>query len=69
MSMDPEYQTKDPTYDAVNKKLIIGMVLLAAAIIAVWYYAHRCSTDRACCDVPRCCEPAIKPAPAEADGG
>jgi hypothetical protein len=39
MSTDPEYQTKDPTYDAVNKKLIIGMALLAAAIIAVWYCA------------------------------
>lgn len=39
MSMDRDYQTKDKTYDAVNRMLIIGIVLLAAAIIAVWYYA------------------------------
>ncbi len=36
MSMDHDYQTKDQTYDAVNKKLIFGLVLLAAAIVAGW---------------------------------
>ena len=38
MSMDHDYQTKDQTCDAVNKRLIVGIALLAAAIIAVWAY-------------------------------
>ena len=39
MSMDDDYQTKDRTYDALNIKIIIGIALIAAVIIAVWYYA------------------------------
>lgn len=39
MSMDDDYQTKERAYDALNKIIIIGMALIAAAIIAVWYYA------------------------------
>ena len=38
MSLDQEQQVKDQTYDAVNKKLIVGIVLLAAAIIAAWAF-------------------------------
>jgi len=38
MSMDRDYQTKEKTYDTVNRKLIIGLVLLAALIIGLWYY-------------------------------
>lgn len=39
MSMDHDYQTKDRAYDAVNKKLIIGVIVLTAVIIAAWYFA------------------------------
>jgi hypothetical protein len=38
MSMDSDYQTKDPTYNTINKKLIIGVILLAAVIIGLWFY-------------------------------
>jgi len=39
MSMDDDYQTKDRAYDAPNIIIIVGIALIAAAIIAVWYYA------------------------------
>jgi phosphate/sulfate permease len=38
MSMDRDYQTKDQTYDAVNKKLIIGVALLAIVIAGLWLF-------------------------------
>jgi hypothetical protein len=38
MSMDSDYQKKDATYDSINKKLILGIVLIAVVIIAAWYY-------------------------------
>jgi hypothetical protein len=38
MPMDSDYQTKDATYDTINRKLIIGIVLLAAVIIGLWFY-------------------------------
>jgi len=37
--MDGDYQTKDRAYDALNIIIIFGIALIAAAIIAVWYYA------------------------------
>jgi hypothetical protein len=39
MSLDGDYQTKDRTYDAMNIRVIVVIGLIAAAIIAVWYYA------------------------------
>jgi hypothetical protein len=37
MSMDGDYQTKDATYDAINKKLILGIVVLGIVVIGAWY--------------------------------
>lgn len=37
MSMDGDYQTKDANYDAINKKLILGIVVLGIVIIGAWY--------------------------------
>jgi hypothetical protein len=37
MSMDGDYQTKDATWDLINKKLIVGIVLIAVVVIGVWY--------------------------------
>jgi hypothetical protein len=37
MSMDGDYQTKDATWDSINKKLIVGIVLIAVVVIGVWY--------------------------------
>jgi hypothetical protein len=39
MSMDHDYQVKDQAYDAINRKLIIGIILLAALIFGLWIYA------------------------------
>jgi hypothetical protein len=36
MSMDGDYQTKDATYDSINKKLIVGVVLLAVLLAGIW---------------------------------
>ena len=36
MSMDGDYQTKDATYDSINKKLIVGVVLLAVLVAGIW---------------------------------
>jgi hypothetical protein len=36
MSMDGDYQTKDATYDSINKKLIVGVVLVAVVVVGIW---------------------------------
>jgi hypothetical protein len=36
MTMDRDYQTKDPEYDSVNKKLL-AIVLGALAVVVLWY--------------------------------
>jgi hypothetical protein len=36
MSMDGDYQTKDATYDSINKKLIVGVVLVAVLVAGIW---------------------------------
>ena len=36
MSMDGDYQTKDATYDSINKKLIVAVVLLAVLVGGIW---------------------------------
>ncbi len=38
MSMDGDYQTKDAAYDAINKKLILGIVVLGIVVIGVWSF-------------------------------
>jgi hypothetical protein len=38
MSMDGNYQTKDATYDSINKKLILGIVLVAIVVAVIWFY-------------------------------
>jgi hypothetical protein len=37
MSMDGDYQTKDASYDSINKKLILGIVVLGIVVIGAWY--------------------------------
>jgi hypothetical protein len=34
--MDGDYQTKDATYDSINKKLMIGVALIAVLVVGVW---------------------------------
>jgi hypothetical protein len=34
--MDGDYQTKDATYDSINKKLIVGVVLVAVLVAGIW---------------------------------
>ena len=36
MSMDGDYQAKDATYDSINKKLIVAVVLLAVLVGGIW---------------------------------
>jgi hypothetical protein len=36
MSMDGDYQTKDATYDSINKKLIVAVVLVAVLVGGIW---------------------------------
>jgi hypothetical protein len=36
MSMDGDYQTKDATYDSINKKLMVGVVLIAVLVAGIW---------------------------------
>ena len=36
MSMDGDYQTKDATYDSMNRKLIVGVVLVAVLVAGIW---------------------------------
>jgi hypothetical protein len=36
MSMDGDYQTKDATYDSINRKLIVGVVLIAVLVAGIW---------------------------------
>ncbi len=36
MSMDGDYQTKDATYDSINKKLIVAVVLFAVLVGGIW---------------------------------
>jgi hypothetical protein len=38
MSMDRDYQTKDPRYDTVNRYMVAGIALLAAVITGLWFY-------------------------------
>jgi hypothetical protein len=34
--MDGDYQTKDATYDSINKKLIVAVVLVAVLVGGIW---------------------------------
>jgi len=36
--MDGDYQTKDATYDSINKKLILGIVLAGIVVVGVWFF-------------------------------
>lgn len=36
--MDSDYQKKDANYDSINKKLMLGILLIAIVVIAAWYY-------------------------------
>jgi hypothetical protein len=36
MSMDGDYQTKDATYDSINMKLIVGVVIVAVLVAGIW---------------------------------
>jgi hypothetical protein len=38
MSMDGDYQKNDATYDSINKKLVLAIVLIAVVVIGAWYY-------------------------------
>ena len=38
MSMDGDYQTKDATYNSINKKLILGIVLVGIVVVGVWFF-------------------------------
>jgi hypothetical protein len=38
MSMDGDYQTKDATYDSINKILILGIVLVGIVVVGVWFF-------------------------------
>jgi hypothetical protein len=39
MSMDGDYQTKDASYDSINRKLIVAIALLAVLVIGIWILA------------------------------
>jgi hypothetical protein len=36
--MDGDYQTKDATYDSINKILILGIVLIGIGVVGVWFF-------------------------------
>lgn len=38
MSMDGDYQTKDATYDSINKILILGIALVGIVVVGVWFF-------------------------------
>jgi hypothetical protein len=38
MSMDGDYQTKDATYDSINKILILGVILVGIVVVGVWFF-------------------------------